>query len=427
MKKQIERILKNTASQKGFILILALVAMLAMTIIGISLIMNMSTDFQLARNEREGKQAFQLAEAGINESIARLRLPAANESYVGEPEGVMGDYRDPGGWGGTSFSPTTVPPSAEGLKYTADISYLTEGDDAAYCDSAANSVALLKNTVGGVPAADSLTCNDEVVMYGQDFNICFTNLPCLKPSAKKGVYPVYKITSTGTVNTTERVIEAYVGASNINIDTEGAINTNQCFNAGGSPDIQGPVVEGGGAACLPCAAGADSCPTTAKPADDMTKFLTGDDIATLGAQADVNIACITKNACNADIGALADADWGDCAGDTSSKFIYIDTGFVDPEPGISAADLPGGCGRGILVVNGNISISGNARWEGLIYVMGKLTIDGTVSVTGGIMANQSVLQNGGGNGIILYDKKTLEEVGRQAGSSAKTYISWRRL
>ncbi len=78
-------------NEKGFVLILALVTMIAMTVIGLSAVMNMTTDLQLARNERESKLAFQLADAGINEAMARLKLTLTpSPPYVGEPNPPAG-------------------------------------------------------------------------------------------------------------------------------------------------------------------------------------------------------------------------------------------------------------------------------------------------------------------------------------------------
>ncbi|MBI5886304.1 MAG: pilus assembly PilX N-terminal domain-containing protein [Deltaproteobacteria bacterium] len=420
----IKEIAGDVASDKGFILILALVSMLAMTIIGISLVMNMSTDMQLARNERDGKQAFQLAEAGVNEAIARLRLPVAHARYDGEPEAATiaaaatnpKGYRTTALWpAGSAFNSAT---SADGLDYAVTVNYLTEQDP--FCDDNAGNT-----NVNGIPAG-ALNCNNEVVMFGQDFNICFNDIAaCTKPSARRGVYPVYRITSTGTVNTTDRTVEVLVGASNLNMDTNGAINTNTCVNAGGSTTIVGGVQEAG--ACGACDAGIDVC--NAKAADTMDTFLSGDPLSSLASSADWKIDCNAINACNADIGAVPDSMWGDCAGDSASSLLYIDTHMDTFSPTISATDLPGGCGRGILIINGNITLSGNMTWEGLIYVMGTLTLNGGggsgINVTGGIMANNTVTLNG--NIRATYDLKTLEDVGRQAGSAAKTYISWRRL
>ncbi|MBI5561252.1 MAG: hypothetical protein HY894_00125 [Deltaproteobacteria bacterium] len=430
------------ASERGFVLILALVSMLAMTIIGISLIINMSTDLQLARNERDGKQAFQLAEAGVNETIARLRLLTTNAKYMGEPSASFGLYRTPG-WAGTSFSTAQGAEAANmsaGSTYQATLTYLEETrDTGVYCDDDANSVAAAKNEDTTYPLPQK-NCNNEVVMYGQDFGICFSGtVPCTKPSAKKGIYPVYKITSTGTVNGTDRVIEAYVGASDLNMDPGSAINTNTCddtknatitgdASAGNTSD----VLQGPGLACASCPTpvGGGTCQNKTAT-DDMTTFLSGDPLSNFASQADVSIKCSNGNTCNADIGVVTDAQWGDCAGGSTSSIIYMDNAGATGAPTkISSSDLPGNCGRGILIVTGDITIGGNVQWQGLIYVMGTLTLDGMGAqnndILGGIMANSTV--SGNSNAItITYSPKTLADVGRQAGSAAKTYISWRRL
>ena len=78
---------KLPQGNKGFVLVLALVTMLAMTVIGLSVVMNMTTDMQLSRNERDAKISFQLAEAGINEAIARLHQPVSSARYIGELSG----------------------------------------------------------------------------------------------------------------------------------------------------------------------------------------------------------------------------------------------------------------------------------------------------------------------------------------------------
>lgn len=442
MKNPIKELIKNRTgidlSEKGFVLILALVVMLAMTIIGISLVMNMSTDMHLASNERESKQAFQLAEAGINETIARLRLPAVNAKYVGEPAAAAGTYRTVAGWAGTTYNSTT---SADGLDYSVTVAYLTEQE--IFRDSAANSAAAAKNTSAG-NGADGMPLdagfNNEVVMYGRDFNICSSALPCTRPSARIGTYPVYRIISTGTVNTTDRSIEAYVGASDLNIDTLGAINTNGCIlDCGPSCDITGGVAQGGacdtvcGAGELEGVAAADcDAALLPKPAlDDMLTFLTGGALDELSSTADYQIDCASVPACNADIGAVPDDMWGTCSpGDPSggvSKLVYIQTGAISPA--ISGSDLgAGGCGKGILIVDGDVEFAGGFAWEGLIYVIGTLTLNGgggALNITGGIMANDTVNINGG---IVAdYDQATLQEVGRQVGSGAKTFISWKRI
>ena len=242
--------LRDKNNDKGFILILALVTMVSMTIIGISLVMNMTTDMQLSRNERDAKTAFQLAEAGINEAIARVRLPLNNANYIGELTTDGSTYRtanwnlptnalskDIGaGYGGARES-------MDSLGYEVEISYLTEDNTEGYCDT--NEPAAGTNTnLNAFSPASGGSCSKtsyEVVMFGQDFNI-----DASVSNIAYGILPVYKISSTGTANSTTREIEAFVGASSLYTDTDGALNTNSCLEiAGGSATITGGVQEAG--------------------------------------------------------------------------------------------------------------------------------------------------------------------------------------
>jgi len=67
-------------------------------------------------------------------------------------------------------------------------------------------------------------------------------------------------------------------------------------------------------------------------------------------------------------------------------------------------------------------------YEGLIYVLGTLTISGggssTKNITGGIMA-QNVVTLNGSNLTINYDQATLEEVAKQ--NSKPALVLWKRL
>ena len=135
-----ETIKTGGSGQEGFVLILALVTMLAMTLIGLSVIMSSTTDLQLARNDRDAKLAFQLAEAGINEASARLHLSSSNARYVGEISGESG-YRTVS-WNAANalgkdfgYNVGGNRNSAENLNYTVNIRYLVEGNPENYCDS----------------------------------------------------------------------------------------------------------------------------------------------------------------------------------------------------------------------------------------------------------------------------------------------------
>lgn len=411
------------ADNKGFVLVLALITMLAMTIIGLSVVMNMTTDMQLSRNERDAKTAFQLAEAGINEAIARLHLPTSSARHIGELTGDA-NYRTINwnsdnaknfGFGNANSNRQ----SADSLNYTVAIRYLDESNPEGFCDSNAAS----PNNSGNAssPPASCNNATPEIVMFGKDFGMgTLTNI-------SYGKHPVYSITSTGTSNGTGRTIVAYIGATNLNTDTEAAINTNGCINInGGSTTVTGGVKEAGGGGCTTCNDSIGGCGV--KASDPMNTYL-GPDIADVIDFADERHQC-TTNTCNGagdDMPASGKIDsivldWGDAAGDTYSTMIYIDN-----DGGGKEAEISGNfTGRGILIVTGDLKLSGNLTYEGLIYVFGTLTISGggsNLNVLGGIMANSTVGLNG--NVSVTYDQATLMDVAKENSSS--NFVLWKRL
>ena len=117
-------------NERGFALVLALVFMLSMTIIGVSVITNMSTEMHIASNEKDAKVAFQVSEAGFQEALGRIHLATSSALYAGEPAGL--DYAsrkaDPT-WSNTFTS------SEADLDYTVTISYLLEYENPGDPDS----------------------------------------------------------------------------------------------------------------------------------------------------------------------------------------------------------------------------------------------------------------------------------------------------
>ena len=235
--------MKVIGNERGFVLVLGLVTMAVMTIIGISIMMNMNIDMHLSSNERESKVAFQLAEAGINEAIARLHLSSSNAMYVGE-QITDANYRTTAWNVGNSlgndfgFNVGGNRNSADNLNYNVIITYLDEANLESFCDENDN----VANNSGTHPNVPPLACentNAEVVMFGQDFNIAATMTPI-----KYGKHPVYRILSTGTSgNNTTRTIEVDLGASSLNTDTNAGLNTNTCLDVSGGAAVLESVIQ----------------------------------------------------------------------------------------------------------------------------------------------------------------------------------------
>lgn len=402
--------------EKGFILILALVTMVMMTIIGISLVMNITTDMQLARNEREAKVAFQLANAGLNEAKARLHLssipPSINPRYIGEKTTDAG-YRTTA-WAGHTFSsdPTYLGALGANQSYSVTLKYLDETNPEGFCDS---NNAGPNTSVNALTYPSTWTCTNnppEVVMYGQDFKI-----PPSVTGISYGIMPIYRAISTGTSNGTSRTIEAYIGASKLNTDTSNAINANSCITvAGGSNTITGGVVQGPGCACDPQLSG--GCLANKTATTDMTTYL-GDTLTNIMSYSDQVHSC-TNPSCSAPGNDIPTSGKIDALLGTPTNGSLI---FINNTGGVSAKITGTLNGEGILIVTGDLVISGNVTWEGLIYVMGTLTISGSVNVEGGMMANNTVQLNG--SVTAKYDQGDLAEVSRLIGSTAM--VVWKRM
>lgn len=415
--------------ERGFILVLALVTMLAMTIIGLSVIMNMTTDMQLSRNERDAKMAFQLAEAGVHEAMSRFRLPSGNARYTGESAADAG-YRDLATWnsdGSKDFSSgngNADRRSADSLNYNVTVEYLGEGNPEGFCDG--NGAG--PNNSGNHPDPNSTTwtCDnspEEIVMYGRDFNLVDS-----ATFVTWGKHPVYKVTSVGTSNNISRTVVAYVGASALNTDTEFGINTNACVDVSGAAASVGAVKQGPGCGCDPkITDGGGSCEPNKATEDDMNTYL-GEDISEIIEFANERHSC-KNGTCSApgdDIPSSGKIegvvqDWGDYAGNTYSTMIYIDNA------GGKEVSLSGNfTGRGILIVTGDLKLSGTLAYEGLIYVFGTVTLSGggsSLNVFGGLMADSTVSVNG--NIDVVYDQDTLNDVARENSKAA--IILWKRL
>ncbi len=417
-------------NERGFALVLALVFMLAMTIIGVSLITNMSTEMHLASNEKDAKLAFQVSEAGFQDALARIHLASSSALYAGEPAGLNFATRD------SNWSSTFT--SAEGdLDYTVTIKYLLESSDHNLCDSnttGPNSSDDADPDYANIPPNDDsdpdniyeCTRNGEIVYFGQDFNVSSETT-----TLTYGQFPVYEITSTGTAggSNSTRTVTGYIGSTNLDLDTGFAVDTNACVSVGGVAfEIDGVVNQDAG--CTDCDTLLDSTPgegCTARASPAIIDDYLGLPMADVKAMSDEIHYCIGFPNCSDDNDDIPNSgqidgvvqDWGDFAGDTYGSYIYIDN------PGNKVVLTGDFQGRGLLMINGDLQINGGFNYEGFVFVNGELTLGGganEVTITGGLFSTE--LSTFNGNITVDYDQATLEDVSRQNKSQA--LLLWKR-
>ena len=97
--------MEKIKDEKGFVLVLAIIIMAAMTAIGLAVVTTSTTDVMIARNEMESKKAFYLAQSGLEEAIGRMNVLSANARFVGEDSGQKA-YRKTGVCVGTCANPS---------------------------------------------------------------------------------------------------------------------------------------------------------------------------------------------------------------------------------------------------------------------------------------------------------------------------------
>lgn len=102
--------------------------------------------------------------------------------------------------------------------------------------------------------------------------------------------------------------------------------------------------------------------------------------------------------------------------------------FVEGDKSLNNSDVPSGGGQGILIVTGNLTLGGVARWNGIVLVGGTLTSNGNNTVLGGIVTGlnvklgQSVASQSVGNGT-----KTFQYHSCHIASSMARFGGWQRV
>jgi len=360
--------------ESGFAIILALVVMAAMTAIGIAVLVTSTTDMMIARNTKEAKTAFFLADTGIEEAIGRIDLNEGAGRFMGETiaEKITREAGSTTTFSAAAFSSDSVGDlnlSGLGGRYDVTLAYATESG-ATWCDGDG--------------------CNGEIILYCTDFG--FSGLGV--PSNCTNALPVYQIDSTGTTTAsgTTASVRAHVAGSTLNVVPPG---DSILFTEGGIYIQTGKTVTGNVASTDAQVANCSGVCTdisanaaiTGWNEGDMEDYL-GISISSIGPYADLTYSQSGSGVVSYDTSA-----WGSpCNGtDTGavetthicgneSKLIYIDNA------GAGDAKLnSNSTGRGIVVVTGDLDMSGGLVWEGVIYVMGELRVTGSAIVYGTIM------------------------------------------
>jgi hypothetical protein len=405
-------------NERGAALLIAIFSLLLISAVAIALILMAGTESSISANYKSSLQAFYNAKAGVEEGRGRLWSGNANplsaSSFPGFlPIGQIWYITNPAG-------SETVDPKTSGNTY-ADTEYTTEWPSTTITfQPYVTSLASLSGTANApykwvrITATTEKSLNLDVNNDGTKDNtnaLCFDGSQMLAGTSSacpSGSYQVFTVASLAVTPSGGQRLEEYtVAQTSLNLNFPSALTlasavttfsgaaSNQYYVNGNDGQGSAPAIAG----CTPNAAAKPSIGVTeVSGTTNLTAVNAGipsnrdDHYTGLGATspnvADVSLTTslqtpatlnqlVTKITQTADVvisGNATDANLPSMSA-SNPKTIVVDGNLT-----LSGNET----GYGLLVVTGNFSYNGNIGWNGIILVVG----DGTTTYTGA----------GGGNG-----------------------------
>ncbi len=372
---------------RGFVLVLALLLLLVVTLIGISALNTGTHDVLISGNERASVQAFYIAEAGINEFMGRFRTGAANQisdstdskanPIETTPPWKILFAKSPGmgaakiGFGSSTPNTTSIPSLQTQLDFGVEVIHKVDVN---------KKLVLVNNLPVYIVKSYALYSEMPVHIHGGSTYIN-GNDACGSTNHKPGI-----ITTT---TTTPPITES------------------------GNPNIDGSP---------PKVTLSSSPPPTNLPVKEMLDYLKGN--------ADFKYSYSQ----NQTLTGVSDS-WGvPTSNGTTQPLTY--TGPMNivyfNMNGDKTLKLAGGShGAGVLIVDGNLELHGGFVWFGLIIITGSLdyTGGGEKNVTGGILTGESttVQVDIGGNAGIIYCSDAIKKLKDSNKIPSFKVTKWREI
>lgn len=415
--------------QEGMALVLAVMVLLVLTVIGAALMANVNTETKISGLKVQDTKALQVAEAGVQEALLRLRNGDVNDDM--NPRRVTVIFNQVAGSLPPVGADTTALPT---LQPTGSyLNYSTSGKSSAMLTVKYKT----KGTPGVIQRYDD-TANPKI--NGATGNV------------------IWSITSTGTSGTASRTIYTEVCRQRFNILARGAVTAQVGIQFKGNIKVCGhnhrvdtPIgaQPGGGGGTLDCD-GVYSCPTCNGWWDSNVHGACmpgtwSENTATINGSA--TVAGEPSNTQNNQSGFYS-GPW-DALGMTQTDFwswvgaprsvapsppkgiIYLDNDAVkqngsDPNNNASWS-YTGGNGEGLLYVDGDLYVNGNFSFKGMVYVEGDLRMNGNLWILGGLVVKgKTVLKITNGSAVLLYSAEAMQQNITKYGGNMRT-IAWKEL
>ncbi len=366
--------------ENGFIIIavIALIAILAL--VGTVAVLTTTTEIKISSNYKTGVQAFHAAQAGADEARARLRGPSTSSVYIGDT--TSSPYNEL--WSvyvGTSSSwETSDDPDR-------DDSYDNIGEDSLQSDISYWVKVRHKRTadlVGSETPEDYGSASD-IIYYGYGTSTSTTLKQFTTDGNPYMGSPVEIITSYGSSGSGSGIIEIQA----IKLSGPPVVAALYGKEVEGSGNIE--IVGNDNAACnpgsadLPAVGYATSVDFVGSP--ELTSTVAETQITPeleleeqVNALESMKTVTLTGDQTNYTVGS-----------GSNYEVVYCDATILSPDAELDLTTQNDG-GFGTLVVEGNLSFTGNIKWHGLIIASGSVTFSGggTKEIYGAVMGNEVV-------------------------------------
>jgi hypothetical protein len=417
-------ILSIYKSEKGIVLVTGLIFLVILGLLGATAVLTTTTDLQIQGNRKTGEQAFCAAEAGIEE--ARTRLGGSATAPIGDPATTPDSlwsayiltsdscplYDDPDYDSGyTNYIPTSSFPTNQTI--TAN----SLQTNASYWVKLRHKREYDAEQAGHTTSSPHYVDNDgntenppgSIVYYGYGDPGDATRLVQFTTSGVTSYGPVEIIRGYGRSGTAFKVVEievVYVPDPPITaaLYSRGDVTIN-----GSDATING-IDDCGQSVAVP--------PIYAP--DTATMKLNGEPVLTpppgvVTGSLDHDIqAFVQMYRGMADVTLTSDQNGVDFGNPGNYVTVYSNQGL----------DISNGTGYGLLLVAGDLTISGGVNWNGLILVTGTITLSGggggETNIIGAVMGQQIVDINGGVN-----IRHSSCEVRNALSNQSLQVISWR--
>ena len=368
------------SARTGNIVVMVVLVLFLLTSLGISYVALTGGDRQGADDPAAGTQAFENAQAGISEVLARMSVPG-REQYIGQPPGSYSP-----GWGryvvnhpgSSSLDPQHDVPATDGLDNDGDGAVDEAGEH--YPETGSRQISLVgvnRLNYPWVKVRYKLNAANEVILFGDH-----DDDPSTPPRENlvQGV-PKIIVTAAGSSGHSTRIVTVEAVKWPLPpvlaaVYSEGTMSfRGAAFQIDGHDHgIESPSEPIAGAASLPgIASPNDPNAISAELVGPRAQRVRGGGVA----------PSVASSGMNLDLQAMGEA-WsriadvtlpGDQRDPDSGSWGSIENlKIVNVEGNLSVSDSLSGAG--VLLVQGNLDWGGQARWSGMIICLGDAKIHG---------------------------------------------------